>query len=331
MSGSNVDWYFITEQISQHKFAPIISDQVVSAALFSGQSVVRAWADKISYPLADSDNLTRVAQFFSVTIQDPSQAKSSYLRFLKQSLLELARGWVGADAGFLDEVKNELRELTFSELAIDRLHYPDFKEAPDNPLRLLAALPIPIYLTTSYHHFMEAALKAADKTPRTQIYCWREELDESIPSQFRTDPAFQPDVQTPLVYHLHGVDDYPDSLVLTEDDYLKFLVNVAQDFNTDAIPSRVRNALSSSLLLLLGYDLQAWDLRVLMQGLGLAKDKPLRPTSFAIQLVPAQETVKNPQQFQEYLQKYFGQSKFDVYWGDPQSFMETLWKEWEAG
>jgi hypothetical protein len=330
MPSSNIDWYFITEEIYQKKFTPIISNQIINNSLFGDHNVVRAWADNLNYPLADNDNLTRVAQFLSVTKQDSTRAKSSYLQFLKQSLLELARGMADANQNFLDQVKGELRGLTFSQLATERLRYPDFNEEKDNPLSILAALDIPVFLTTSYHYFMEAALKAVGKTPHTEVYCWQEGLEKDVPPEFRTDPDFEPDVQIPLVYHLHGIDDYPDSLVLTEDDYLEFLVNVTRDFNTDAIPSRVRNALSSSLLLLLGYDLHAWDLRVLLQG--LIKDKPLRPRSFAIQLVPSgEDRIKNTARFQEYLQNYFGQVRFDVYWGDPQSFMKTLWEEWEKG
>lgn len=330
MSNDSIDWYFITEQIYHKKIAPVISNQVINKSLFGGDNVVRAWAERINYPLADGDNLTRVAQFLSVTRQDATRAKSGYLHFLKQSLLDVAQKAPDASQGFLDQVKSELRGLTFSQLAIERLNQPDFKQETDNPLSLLAALDLPVYLTTSHHHFMEAALKAndEDKTPRTEVYGWREGLEENIPPDFRTDSDFEPDEQNPLVYHLLGIDDHPDSLVLTEDDYLEFLVNVTQDFNTDVIPSTVRNALSSSLLLLLGYDLHAWDLRVLLQG--LIKGKPLRPRSFAIQLIPQDDNVKNASQFQEYLQKYFGQVRFDVFWGDPQDFMKALWEEWEA-
>jgi hypothetical protein len=327
---NDTDWYFITEQIYQKKFVPIISNQVIHDSLFGSDSVVPAWADNINYPLADNGNLTRVAQFLSVTIQDPTRARSSYLQFLKQSLLELARMEPDASQSFLDQVKSELRGLTFSQLATERLRCLDFKEETDNPLSILAALDIPIYLTTSYHRFMEAALRAAGKTSHTEVYCWRETLEANIPPGCKADPDFAPDVQSPLVYHLHGIDDYPDSLVLTEDDYLEFLVNVTQDFNTDAIPSTVRNALSSSLLLILGYDLNGWDLRVLLHG--LIKGKPLRPRSVAIQIMPGQEdSIKDTAQFREYLQKYFGQVRFDVYWGAPQTFMKNLWAEWEKG
>jgi hypothetical protein len=330
MPDSHIDWDFIIEQIDQKRFVPIIGNRVIQSALFGAEGVVRAWADSVGYPLADGDNLTRVAQFLSVTRQDPARARSSYLKFLKQSLFESASGEPGTDQSFLEGVKSELRSLTFSQLAADRLRRPDFSQEWETPLSVLAMLPIPFYLTTSHHRFMEAALRAVGKTPRTEVYCWREGLELNLPPEFASDPSFEPEVNTPLVYHLHGVDDYPDSLVLTEDDYLEFLVNVTQDFNTEAFPNTVRTALSSWFLLIVGYELHAWDLRVLLHG--LIRNKPLRPRSVTIQLMPgAEEGIKNSDGFREYLQEYFGQVHFDVYWGNPQTFIETLRKEWEKG
>ncbi len=330
MLNNSIDWYFITEQIHRNKCTPIISNQIINDSLFGSDNVVQMWADQIGYPLPDSDNLTRVAQFLSVTQKGSTRAKSNYLQFLKRGLFKLAEADSNPNQNFLDQVKRELRGLTFSQLGTERLRYPDFKAESDNPLNILAALDIPIYLTTSPHHFMEAALKIIGKMPRSEVYPWCEGLEDNIPAKFRTDLDFEPTVQTPLVYHLHGIDDYPDSLVLTEDDHLEFLVNVTQDFNTNAIPSTVRNALSSSLLILLGYELHAWDLRVLFQG--LIKGKPRRPRGFTIQLNPDKmNSPKNSEPFQKYLKEYFDQVRFDVYWGDPENFLQILWREWEAG
>ena len=40
---------------------------------------------------------------------------------------------------------------------------------------------------------------------------------------------YRPGRDQPLVYHMHGFDEYPASLVLTEDDYLEFLVAILRD------------------------------------------------------------------------------------------------------
>ena len=89
----------------------------------------------------------------------------------------------------------------------------------------MADFDLPIYLTTSYHNFIEVALKRAGKEPRTEICRWHKGL-ESIPSVF-DDEDYEPTKDEPLVYHLHGSDLHPESLVLSEDNYLEFLVAIS--------------------------------------------------------------------------------------------------------
>jgi hypothetical protein len=184
-----------------------------------------------------------------------------------------------------------------------------------DPLLTLAEFPLPIYLTTGYHDFIETALKRAGKAPRTEICRWHKGL-ESIPSVFEGD--YLPSKDEPLVYHLHGSDTYPDSLVLTENDYLEFLVAIAQEMGrgTDPIPKRVRQAMADSSLILLGYGLQNWDFRVLFWG--LIKPRPLQHASVAIQLVPGEEEKRY---LQEYLRR---EAKFEVYWGDIGEYLQEL-------
>ncbi len=331
LDNKKIKWDSIISRIDKQRFTPIISNGVMNDTLFGNDNLVQAWSTHISYPLTDCDNLTRAAQFLSITERDPVQAKNDYLLFLNRQLLKFVRAKSGDKPAFLDKakLKRDVKTLSLSQLATNRLNYPDFKEEQDNPLNILASLDLPIYLTTSHHHFMEAALTAMSKTPRTEVYCWRDDLKDNLPPEYLIDQDFEPTVENPLVYHLHGIDDYPDSLVLTEDDHLEFLVNVTRHFKkADFIPSTIRNALSSSQLLLLGYELHAWDLRVLLQG--LIKDLPRRSRSFAIQLPHTDiEGVNDPQEFQNYLHQYFDQAKFDIYWGTPQSFMQTLWEKWE--
>jgi hypothetical protein len=52
------------------------------------------------------------------------------------------------------------------------------------------------------------------------------------------DENHRPSPTEPLVYHLHGFDQVPPSLVLSEDDYLEFLVAIPRDKgrNIDIIP-----------------------------------------------------------------------------------------------
>ena len=326
---NDIDWKTIIRRIKGGKCTPVISYQVTSHHFLDNQGVVKVWADEVRYPLSDRDNLARVAQYAGLTARDTLSAKEEYLDFLKQRLLDRAKDELEPDqtAFFLSTLENELLDLTFSEVAA-RLDHPHYENELDNPLRILAELPLPIFLTTNFATFMEDALKAAGKEPCTEVCYWHEDLRDDVPSVFEEDPDYEPSVEKPLVYHIHGLDAHPSSLVLAEDDYLDFLVRVSQD--ADAIPTRVSQALADSSLLLLGYQLRGWDFRAIFRGLITTKRSSRRLLSLSIQLKLDPEGVEDQESAQEYLERYFDEANFDIYWGDTQSFMQELWEHWES-
>jgi hypothetical protein len=85
---------------------------------------------------------------------------------------------------------------------------------------------------------------------------------------------------------------------------------------TDPIPRRVRQALTESSLVVLGYALQSWEFKALFWG--LIKPRPLQHTSVFIQLVPSD---KERNYLQEYLRR---EAKFEVYWGDLYQYIQEL-------
>lgn len=211
---------------------------------------------------------------------------------------------------------------------MELLHYPRLEQGSDSSLSILARIDFPIYITTSPHRFLEAALKAVGKRPLTQIYRWREDLN--IPDQYVADINHEPWVTEPLVYHLYGIDNIPASLVLTEDDHIDFLVSIIQDFReVHAIPTSVRRAISNSTLLLLGYEMHGWDLKTLLKG-------PIKQTlphqNVAIQLEPTEVgNIKDPKEYRDFLTNYFGQEQFEVFWGTPEEFLGDLWRQLQGG
>ena len=188
---------------------------------------------------------------------------------------------------------------------------------PEDPLLVLANLPIKVYLATSPHTFLEDALRRAGKTPRTELCRWRKELDSIDPA---IDKSYRPSAREPLVYHLHGLDAYPDSLVLTEDDHLEFLVNVCQgqgNESADRVHGLVRKALFDDLILL-GFSLSGWPFRVLYNGLikpnGRQEDRGI----CCLQLVPGEDEKRY---LQDYLER---EARFDVFWGDVPQYTREL-------
>ena len=300
------------------------------------------WADELDYPLADRYRIARVAQYLSVTNDEVGlDPKEEYLSFQKRRLLEIAREAAEAEnddaaLGILDDLDLDAEDLSFSEI-VSQLDYPRFPEEKTDPLEVLARLPIPIYLTTSYHDFLERALIDAGREPRTQICPWNIPA-EVLPERQRPLSSFTHDeeaIRHPIVYHLFGLEDYSESLVLSEDDYMDYLVRITREsadhMGGGVIPPFLEASLSYSSLLLLGYRLHDWDFRVLFRGL-LNVDRnqvETRRPGVAIQLYPnGQPEVKDVQGAKTYLNKYFKGAKLQVHWNDTDSFVAKLCDAW---
>ena len=321
----------IVDRIHEGKVLPCISDSISNDLTFgSHDDIIEGWAASFDFPTSENgnsglfderNNLTLMTQYHSVMSKadpeikaDDRYIKEIYLEFLREALFSIS------DEDLLEDLQADvaLNELPFSQVA-ERLNVPAFDDGLNNPLLILAGFPLPIYLTTSYHNLVEVALRKAGKNPRTEICYWNNHL-KSIPSVFDIDRNYQPSKEEPLVYHLFGVDAYPDSLVLTEDDHLDFLVTISQDIN--AISSRVRQALAESSLVLLGYTLRSWDFRILFRGLIKPSETQRRTKSVAIQL--SANTLEK-----SYLVNYLSQeADFEIYWGDTLSFIQELHQGW---
>lgn len=339
-------WTDGKRRIDDGAITPIISNQI-TAALFNVEpgQLAQAWAEDIHSPLPVGDNrdLARVAQFHSVHLKAPVEAKHQYLESLKGYLVATAGADPNADTDLVAEFMDaKRREATsFSELA-RQFGYPCHREDVCNPLRLLAELPLSIYLTTCHHEFLEHALvQTGHKQPVSEIFYWHDGL-KHIPSIFIEKPDYTPSVERPLVYHLFGRDDRPESLVLTEDDHLDYLVKLATlnhevKFAEKAldIPVCVSMALTGTALLLLGYSIYDWDFRVLFKGLvqsTSASRKKLTPRSISVQIAPeVDHNLEKQKEIQAYLSQYFAEAHFNIYWGDMQSYVYKLWQLWKGG
>jgi hypothetical protein len=118
-----------------------------------------------------------------------------------------------------------------------------------------------------------------------------------------------------------------DSLVLTEDHFFTFLVRICAD--RDRIPYIIRDALSSTSLMFVGYSLYDWEFRVLMHGLVNNLSRRRRFKHVAAQLEPAERGTTDTTAVQTFLQQYFQDADINVYWGSPAQFVAELREHWE--
>jgi hypothetical protein len=292
------------------------------------EQLTAEWANSIGYPMHDKHILTRVVQYYLIEQNDNPLARTQYLEFLKKFLLILA----GSEPEYTDlakRLKDQVMELPFSEI-VHQLDYPRFPKNTEDPLRLLARFPLPIYITTSQSDFLERALEAEGKKPHTQICFWSGEI--SAKPEHRANPGFTPTIPDPLVYHLYGLEDYPQTLVLSEDDYINYLISLAEDTNTlePIVPLSIRRALIESHLILIGYQLPDWDFRVLFRLIQKFRKDKFSPRGMVIQLIKDVKKIGQVDKSLEYLGQYFNRSDFDIEWKNAEAFIQKLWSNWNA-
>jgi len=154
------------------------------------------------------------------------------------------------------------KEVLQEEIA--RVRSARFFAKPDEPHGVLAESALPVFMTTNYDDFMYGHFRMLrnPKDARRAVCRWNSAM---LPDTSGLETGFQPTVAQPLIFHLHGHTD-PASLVLTENDYLDFLAEMAR--NPDIIPLVIRHASEHRLPLLA----TAWalELRVLFQTLRTA-------------------------------------------------------------
>jgi SIR2-like domain len=210
---------------------------------------------------------------------------------------------------------------------------PDFND-PTQPHGILASLPIPMYLTTNYDDYMEQALAAKNRTARPVFCLWNSGLSLAYSGHLSEDG--EPQVGQPVVFHLHGHVDTPDSFVLTEDDYLDFMVNARRyesgsDTRLRVIPPKVDELISLTSLLFLGYGLRDWNLRVLFRALIQSKDRTSQRISVSVQLEPDDSVIEavGKDAAIRYLEEYFEGLRIRVYWGKVEDFLVELKERWD--
>ncbi|MCX9011127.1 MAG: SIR2 family protein [Candidatus Methanoperedens sp.] len=279
------DWKLLLRRIKDGKCTPFLGAGACFGKIPLGSQIAREWAKEYNFPLENCSDLAQVAQFLAVT-EDPMTPKEKMKEVIRKCLEEV------------------------------NLQY--FNN-PDEPHGVLADLPLPVYITTNYDNFMLQALKNRNKTPRLELCQWNKYI-----RRISTVTELNPTVSNPLVFHLHGFYETPESIVLTEDDYLDFLVNISRE--QDLIPARVQEALAGTSLLFLGYRIADWNLRVLLRSLASYFEKSLSRAHVSVQLLPSSEAQK--EKVQEYLDSYFGKLDIRVYWGDCREFSADLKRRW---
>ncbi len=197
-------------------------------------------------------------------------------------------------------------ELPLRESVNEKLSQPDVK--PGEIHNIMANWPIEVVLTTNFDNLMERAFIKNDKDAAKAIY-----------NRFGNQEQIKiaPSVHAPLVYKLHGSLDDIDSMIMTEDNYIDFLISMIE--GNPKIPDKIKTIFDTCSILFIGYGLKDWNIRVLLRYFRKTDRR-----SFAVQKDGAVANDKEAAKEWENMVLYWEKKEVSVYNCDALEFLREL-------
>lgn len=305
---------------------PIIGPRLSTGLIPDRQRIARGIAARLQVPIApgSSNDLARVSQYLAVA-HDTRYPRSVLVKYLTERIIEDS-GLTNADAPEPEErVPGQVSKGRRLNRLISRIGRNERDKESDDAYAILADLRFPIYFTTSFTTLLEDALDDAGRTPNVVDFPWD---GGRITGRHNT----QPDPNHPTVVRLFGGFDDPDSMVLTEDDYFKYLTTWT------TVKGQVLRGLQSNLtnsnLLIMGFGLDDWDFRVLFRSIftmGGASPRLSKLAHIAVQVTPESDFLE-ADAVQDYLEQYYSRTatRFAVRWGTPSELLTELRNQWSS-
>jgi hypothetical protein len=364
IAGPPYDWQRVVDDLNTNTSVMVLGSGMGEEVLGSSRDIARRWVEENKLPLAPQlrDSLPQVAQYLACTQNSdyPLMLLREYLICsLRMRHAALLAGY-RANAGAHDELdmlvreigRRKRREFEERQSANDRaqeqalqlgcpviLPYPNLQE----PLySRIARLPVTTYVTTNRDNLLLESLEAEGRHPEVAVCRWKPMLPDGMstseqdwpPSVFDTDPGFEPTYERPLIYHVFGYTNAPQTVVLTEDDYFDFLVGLSRNQGNPRtrMPAHIKKVLATHGLVFLGFQFDDWEFRTMFRGVlpreGIEAGG--NHANVAVQVEPSDVSVGTPDDARNYMQKYFSRHReIQVYWGNPDDYLKELSKQWK--
>jgi hypothetical protein len=180
--------------------------------------------------------------------------------------LQRTSGWFESK-----RTRKELIELVQNAVQTDR--------KPSAIVRALAQLSFPVVATTNYDRLFEDALRdpAVGKEPQLVIYNPKREATPTPPA---------PSADKPLVFKLHGDISIPESIVITDEDYIQFMMRMSDPKSHNPLPLSFHYHFMLWPTLFVGYSLMDYNLRLLFKTLRWNVDISELPATYSLDMKP---------------------------------------------
>lgn len=313
------------DAMRDNRCTPIIGPRLSTAFFPDRQTIARGIAARLQVPMTpgSSNDLARVSQYLAVA-HDAFYPRSVLVRYLTERVIEDS-GLTEADIREAeDRVSGSLAKGPWLNQLITQIGRHQRGQDPEDPYAILAGLPFPIYFTTSFTTLLEDALADEGRPPNVVHFPW----DGGRAGGRRNNT--QPDPDNPTVVRLFGSFDDPLSLVLTEDDYFKYLTTWTTA--KSQVLKGVQSNLTNNNLLMMGFGLDDWDFRVLFRSIftmGGATPRLSKLAHIAVQVTPESDFIE-ADAVQDYLEQYYSSTAthFAVRWGTPSELLTELRNQW---
>ena len=306
----------VARAIERENCVPILGSGMTDWLVGSRKLLAQEWAKEYGYPLrlGASDALPQIAQYIAVT--ETNKLMRDDLREFFRKYLQSQFPTVSPDGDTLDDLIVGVWQAEACDMVAE-------------PHDVLARLPCKLYISTVPTGLLREALRARGKSPREDFCRWTDELKDAYPA---SETRHNPTIDEPLVYNVFGTLEYPESIVITEDDYFDFIGAISED--PSLIPTEIRETIAESSLLFLGFGLQDWDVRVLLRALVSREiaDDMNGKKHFAAEVDPS-EDVELRDGARDYLRDYFARTRppsIDIFWSSVEAFcegLESIWAE----
>jgi len=185
----------------------------------------------------------------------------------------------GEDPGHLQRValayEIEFSRARLVEAVTEAVHVG---REPSPMLRALAQLDFPVVITTNYDQLFERALTDAGKQPRVVTYTPRTDVE--------TTDYRKPTAQSPIVFKIHGCVSKPETIVITDEDYIDFVLRMSDKEPYDPVPRRLKVYLTDWTTLFVGFSLLDYNLRLLFKTLRWKIDSANIPDMYSVDCSP---------------------------------------------
>lgn len=322
-------WPVIVQNVRDQTCTPIIGPDMAESLFGTRQDLAWRLATRYNYPMDphDREGLPEVAQYLSVNFS-PAFLPSSVVQYLVNGIrdrhdslpddLIRAANDKHASTKELIRILDHLMSLAWEQRRT---------RVSAEPYGVLASLPLSVYITADQSNLLVTALRELGKEPKICLAPWNDDLLNTE----LVKVSAEPDTQHPLVYHLFGNLQEPDSLVLTEDDFFDYLIGITR--NNDKIPSIIRERLTDTSLLFLGFRMEDWYFRVFFRTLmdNLSTRRRKRHVHVAVQIAPEEDRLLDPRRARRFLEEYFQHADISIYWGSAEDFTQEFEQHWKRG